>query len=145
MSTLRFAPSTLTSQIIHTQTEAEPERGRQDSLSLWEAPEGFSLPWWENLKMGFLRINNAPCWVINSRMWKQIHKGGTQTASSPWWDTKGGGLWLAAPKVFWLFLSFFLSFYSFTNSFGSRGTAPTLELVCSQVIHPTSHLIREYL
>lgn len=40
----------------------------------------------KNLKIGFFGINQAPCWVIYSRTWKQIQKGSTQTAHSPWWD-----------------------------------------------------------
>lgn len=66
-------------------TEAGAERGsrRQGSLSPWESLEGFFVPWRENLKIGFFRINKAPCWVIYNRMWKQIQKGSTPNSTFP--------------------------------------------------------------
>ena len=42
-------------------------------------------------------------------MWKQIRKGSTPNTHSPWWDTKEGGLWLAALKWSYSSFSFFLS------------------------------------
>lgn len=51
-----------------------------------------------NLKIGFFRVNKALCWVIYSRMWKQIQEGSTPNSTLPWWD-KGRRALASQPEV----------------------------------------------
>lgn len=89
-----------------------------------------------NLKIGFFRVNKAPCWVIYSRMWKQIQEGSTPNSTLPWWD-KGrraladcsqGGL------VHSYLFPFSHTFLWILGNHSCSGVGPF------QVIHPVPHL-----